>query len=161
MLIVCAYCAYCVCLLCACCVVHSAASSHEPMTPFFAANPLSLLVDLFASGIHRVALFPDSHELVSTVSQSDVINWMVGTKQDHKGPHRTGQDRTGPDRTAARRSAAQHMGTGTGTGARDGSNHTITKRNRTEQDRTGQNRTRQGRSGQDRTGTERHLKQNT
>lgn len=57
-------------------IAHSAASSHEPMTPFFSSNPLSLLVDLFASGIHRVALFPDSHELVSTVSQSDVINWM-------------------------------------------------------------------------------------
>ena len=56
---------------------HARATDHEPMTPFYSTNPLSLLVDLFAPGVHRVALFTESCELVTPVSQSDVIAWLV------------------------------------------------------------------------------------
>jgi CBS-domain-containing membrane protein len=47
------------------------------LMPFFESNPLYLLLELFGSGsIHRVALISPSFEILNTVSQSDMVNYI-------------------------------------------------------------------------------------
>jgi len=47
--------------------------SAEYLFPFFEHNPLSVLMDVFASGIHRVTLISETYELIAPCSQSDMI----------------------------------------------------------------------------------------
>jgi len=48
-------------------------SPTAPLVPFFTDNPVLLLVDLFASGVHRVALISASYEIRAICSQSDLL----------------------------------------------------------------------------------------
>jgi len=52
-------------------------SGRNPLTPFFMDNPISMLVELFSTGIHRAALFEASQQLVTTCSQTDVVRWLA------------------------------------------------------------------------------------
>jgi len=40
---------------------------------FFSENPVSMLIDLFGTGVHRVALFHPNNELIATLSQSGLF----------------------------------------------------------------------------------------
>jgi CBS-domain-containing membrane protein len=53
-----------------------ASSGRNPLTPFFEENPCSMLVEMFAKGIHRVALCSASGEVLRTCSQSDFIAFL-------------------------------------------------------------------------------------
>ena len=47
------------------------------LTPFFQANPVSMLVDLMAASVHRVALFRADKELIGQCSQTDLIRYLA------------------------------------------------------------------------------------
>jgi len=48
-------------------------SDRDPLMPFYADNPLSLLVEVMARGQQRVALFGSDRQLFQTCSQTDVV----------------------------------------------------------------------------------------
>jgi len=48
--------------------------NREYLFPFFQLNPLNVLLDVFASGVHRVTLMSESYELIAPCSQSDMIS---------------------------------------------------------------------------------------
>jgi hypothetical protein len=48
-------------------------SKESPMIPFFQENPSGMLLEAFAQGHHRVALFSSAGECVATCSSSDLL----------------------------------------------------------------------------------------
>lgn len=52
---------------------HLGASGRDPFVPVYEDNPITMAVDLFANGLHRAPVFDLSKRVVSTVSQSSVI----------------------------------------------------------------------------------------
>lgn len=50
------------------------AIERKKLVPFFSENPVSMLIDLFGTGIHRVALFHGNKELIATLSQSGTFS---------------------------------------------------------------------------------------
>jgi len=62
------------------------ASGRSPIVPFYGDNPLSLLIELFASSnkLHRVALFTKDGQLVRPCSQTDVVEFLSEHLEDTK-----------------------------------------------------------------------------
>jgi len=51
-------------------------SAPKTLVPFYIENPVSMLIDLFSTGVHRVALFSTDKRVISTCSQSDVTSFL-------------------------------------------------------------------------------------
>merc|ERR1712000_263355 len=51
-------------------------SQRDPFVPVFLSNKASMAVDLFATGIHRVPLRDADDNLVGSLSQTDVVNYL-------------------------------------------------------------------------------------
>jgi len=53
------------------------ASNRDPYIPLHINNPVVMALDMFAEGIHRVVCASDDGNIVSSVSQSNIVNWMA------------------------------------------------------------------------------------
>jgi len=52
------------------------ASGKDPYVPIDEHNKVSLVVDLFAQGIHRAPIADSAGEIIGTISQSDIIKYL-------------------------------------------------------------------------------------
>jgi len=52
-------------------------SGRNPLTPIFIDNTAAVLVELFATGLHRALVFDAASEVKATCSQSDVIRFLA------------------------------------------------------------------------------------
>jgi CBS domain-containing protein len=59
----------------------------QAVYPFFCSNPVLMLVDLFASGLHRVALIDSQYQLLAICSQSDFVRWLHRKLLTRRLPH--------------------------------------------------------------------------
>ncbi|KAL6069930.1 CBS domain-containing protein [Balamuthia mandrillaris] len=59
------------------------ASGRDPYVPLLANDPVTMLTDIFAKGIHRMPILDDGQRLSHTISQSDVVQYL--STQLHMG----------------------------------------------------------------------------
>ncbi len=59
-----------------------ALAKQKNLIPFYIDNPVSMLLDLLGTGVHRVALFAKDKELISTCSQSDALTFICKAMLD-------------------------------------------------------------------------------
>jgi CBS-domain-containing membrane protein len=60
-----------------------ASSNRTALKAFFQKNPLSLLMELFGTGVHRCALITEAYEILNICSQSDLIIHLANLLQNH------------------------------------------------------------------------------
>lgn len=53
------------------------ASGRDPYVPIYHENPVTLLVSLFAKGIHRAPVLDANNKVINTTSQSDIVRYLA------------------------------------------------------------------------------------